>query len=84
MAKPTTILPMRVTLRDGSIVEACCGPRVTAMDAVAYAPIFERERPGICCHRGVIREAGLLVSEHEAYDYAAVYEALGEKLGDRR
>lgn len=41
-----------VTLTDGTHVEACCGPALTAIPNVfAYRPVGEPRRD-VCCHKG--------------------------------
>lgn len=81
--RTATIQPMRVTLRDGRVEVACCGPAVLRLDAAAYLPDGEARR-GVCCHTGAARAEGMFQVAAEARDTNAVYRALGAMLGDRR
>jgi hypothetical protein len=76
--KRTRIQPMTVHYVDGTSREVCCGPAaLTALSngAVGYE-VNGDARPGVCCHAGAIRTAGLSDLHAEARDTDAVYEAL--------
>lgn len=49
--KRQIVQPMRVTLIDGSVIDACCGPAVARMATAVrgYLPVGNSSE-GVCCH----------------------------------
>lgn len=49
MKKKRIVQRFMARLRDGRVVDVCCGPAVAKLDLVGYWPVGDA-KAGVCCH----------------------------------